>query len=255
MVPEFPGITVGGAHAGSAGESSSFKFGFLDATVLRIEIVTPDGSVLYASKDENEDLFYGTAGTLGTLGVITLLHVSLVEARGWVEVVYHPITSFEEAVSLVEKQIKEESNDFVDGILFSRTSGVVVIGRLVSAVPSYSKEEKTPKVGRFTRRGDPWFYIHAKKHSSRPTPYKFYTPITDYLFRYDRGGFWVGALAFSYFSLPFNSLTRYLFDTNLRTRRMYHALHTSGMVGKYIVQDVAVPLPQGPEFLSWVDEW
>src|ERR1700754_1635905 len=30
VVPEFPGITVGGGFAGTAGESSSFKYGFFD---------------------------------------------------------------------------------------------------------------------------------------------------------------------------------------------------------------------------------
>jgi len=38
VVPEFPGIIVGGAYAGTAGESSSFKHGLFDATVERIEI-------------------------------------------------------------------------------------------------------------------------------------------------------------------------------------------------------------------------
>jgi Delta24-sterol reductase len=33
VVMEFPGITVGGGFAGTSGESSSFKYGFLDKTV------------------------------------------------------------------------------------------------------------------------------------------------------------------------------------------------------------------------------
>jgi delta24-sterol reductase len=45
VVPEFPGITVGGAVVGTAGESSSFKFGFVDSNVEKVEIVLADGSV------------------------------------------------------------------------------------------------------------------------------------------------------------------------------------------------------------------
>jgi FAD/FMN-containing dehydrogenase len=39
VVMEFPGITVGGGYAGSAGESSSFKYGYFDQTVNSVEIV------------------------------------------------------------------------------------------------------------------------------------------------------------------------------------------------------------------------
>jgi Delta24-sterol reductase len=39
VVMEFPGITVGGGHAGSAGESNSFKHGFFDETVRSVEIL------------------------------------------------------------------------------------------------------------------------------------------------------------------------------------------------------------------------
>ena len=39
VVMEFPGITAGGGFAGTSGESSSFRHGFFDRTVNRIEVV------------------------------------------------------------------------------------------------------------------------------------------------------------------------------------------------------------------------
>jgi FAD/FMN-containing dehydrogenase len=33
VVPEFPGITTGGAFSGTSGESSSFREGFFDHTI------------------------------------------------------------------------------------------------------------------------------------------------------------------------------------------------------------------------------
>lgn len=71
VVPEFPGITVRGGFTGTAAESSSFKYGFLENTVNWIEIILPDGSVTTASRDLKCDLFHGAAGTFGTLGVTT----------------------------------------------------------------------------------------------------------------------------------------------------------------------------------------
>ncbi|KAI8268231.1 Delta(24)-sterol reductase [Colletotrichum sp. SAR 10_98] len=62
VVMEFPGITVGGGFAGSAGESSSFRYGYFDETVLAVEIILATGEVVNASKTENADLFKGLGG-------------------------------------------------------------------------------------------------------------------------------------------------------------------------------------------------
>lgn len=71
VVMEFPGVTVGGAYAGTAGESSSFKIGLFARSVRSVEMVLGDGDVIQASKDNNADLFYGAARTLDTLGFVT----------------------------------------------------------------------------------------------------------------------------------------------------------------------------------------
>lgn len=68
VVPEFPGITAGGAFAGTAAESSSFRHGYFDASVREIEVVLGNGDVVLASPEHNEDLFYGCAGAMGALG-------------------------------------------------------------------------------------------------------------------------------------------------------------------------------------------
>jgi delta24-sterol reductase len=81
VVMEFPGITVGGGFAGTGGESSSFRRGLFERTITRIEIVLANGEVVYASKSEREDLFYGSASAFGTTGVITSLEIQLVEAK------------------------------------------------------------------------------------------------------------------------------------------------------------------------------
>src|SRR4051812_39021058 len=59
VVMEFPGITVGGGFAGTAGESSSFKYGFFDRIINWIEIVLANGEIVKASSTERPDLFYG----------------------------------------------------------------------------------------------------------------------------------------------------------------------------------------------------
>ena len=49
VVMEFPGITVGGGFAGTAGESSSFKHGLFEHTIQSIEVVLANGDVVRAS--------------------------------------------------------------------------------------------------------------------------------------------------------------------------------------------------------------
>jgi delta24-sterol reductase len=252
VVPEFPGITVGGGFAGTAGESSSFKWSFLDATVVQIELITAKGQVMTASKTSNSDLFYGAAGTLGTLGVLTLLHIQLIDAAPYVALTYHPVTSFSAACTkLSEAILPEAANDFVDSIMFSATSGVVLAGK-------FSHEKKPEKVARFTRARDPWFYLHAQKavkYCPKPVnPHVEHIPLVDYLFRFDRGGFWVGKFVFDYFGLPYNRFTRALLDPILKTRALFHSMHASGLQHRYIIQDVAVPLTSAPEFLAWLHD-
>ena len=51
VVPEFPGITVGGAFNGTAGESSSWKHGFFDRSVIYIQIILADGRIVHCGRD------------------------------------------------------------------------------------------------------------------------------------------------------------------------------------------------------------
>lgn len=248
VVMEFPGITVGGGFAGTSGESSSFRYGFFDRTVNSIEIVLPDGEVVTASSRERSDLFYGAAASFGTLGVTTLLEVQLIVAKKYVELTYHPVMSMHEALQKFEEATREEANEYLDGIFFSQDCGVICSGRLTDQVG--------PKVQRFSRSKDPWFYLHARdvvKDCADASTTEL-VPLIDYLFRYDRGAFWIGYYAFQYFITPFNAITRWILDRFMRTRVMYHALHQSGLSDQYIVQDIAVPYSAAEEFLCYLDK-
>ena len=248
VVMEFPGITVGGGFAGTSGESSSFRHGFFDRTVNSIEIVLPDGEVVTASSNERPDLFYGAAASCGTLGVTTLLELQLIAAKKYVALTYYPVTSMHEALQKFEEATSEASNEYLDGILFSQHCGVICSGRLTDQIG--------PRVQRFSRAKDPRFYLHARDvvKDCAITPTTELVPLVDYLFRYDRGAFWIGFYAFQYFVTPFNAITRWILDRFMHTRVMYHALHQSGLSNQYIVQDIAVPYPAAEDFLCYLDK-
>ena len=253
VVMELPGITVGGGFSGTSGESSSFRYGAFDATVNEIEIVLPDGRVVRASKTARQDIFWGAASAFGTLGVVTLLEVQLRDARQYVQLSYSLSTTASDAVSRMEDECAKPETDYVDGIAFSRDSIVVCVGRLVDDIPPGTR------VRRFTRRGDPWFYLRGQAvekqlRRGKDAVVTDFIPIVDYLFRYDRGGFWVARYAYTYFLTPFNRATRYVLDPLMHTRQMYRALHHSGLASQYMIQDVGVPYARAPEFHAFLDE-
>lgn len=244
VITEFPGITVGGGIQGGAGESSSFKWGFFSQTVNWIEYVLGDGTVIQASPSEHTDLFYGAAGSSGTLGVITAAEIQLISAKKYVQLTYLPVTSFSDAIKNLENAVKDNP-DFIDGIMYGPNHGVVIIGKL--------SDEKINKIQRFSRAHDPWYYLHAAEIDAQAQTLTETVPLKDYLFRYNRGAFWVGRYAFQRFGIPFNVLTRFVLNPILNTRKLYQALQDSGASQEHLVQDLTLPLNKSVKFLEYID--
>ena len=107
-------------------------------------------------------------------------------------------------------------------------------------------------IQRFSAPSDPWFYLYVQNRiAEHPHPTSDAIPLPDYLFRYDRGGFWVGASAFEYFKFPFNKLTRWFLVDFLHTRMLYRAFHASGYSRNYVVQDLALPFSTAESFIDY----
>jgi delta24-sterol reductase len=252
VVMEFPGITVGGGYAGSSGESSSFKYGYFDQTVNSVEMVLANGEIVTASRTERPDLFRGAAGALGTLGITTLIELRLISAKTFVKTTYHRTRNIHDTIRAIRQETKDLSNDYVDSIIFSKSHGVVITGQLTDDKPDSAKPQT------FSKARDPWFYLHVKKNTdleSFSPPVTDYIPLAEYLFRYDRGGFWVGVEAFRYFGfVPFNRVTRWFLDDFMHTRVLYRAGHGSNRMFSYMVQDLSLPYSNVEEFVDYTSQ-
>lgn len=156
VVMEFPGITVGGGYAGTAGESSSFKHGFFDRTINKVEMVLANGDVVHCSDSERTDLFRGAAGAVGTLGITRLVELQLRQAKKYVETVYRPVTSISMAIKETEQATKDPQHDYEDGILLSKNQGALVTGHLTD------NPKHNILIQRFSNARDPWFYLYVK---------------------------------------------------------------------------------------------
>ncbi|CAK1354641.1 Delta(24)-sterol reductase [Cercospora beticola] len=248
VVMEFPGITVGGGFSGSSGESSSFRYGLFYRTVEEVEMVLGNGEVVTASDTTRSDLFHGAACSFGTLGIVTLLTIRLIPAQSNVELTYLKVDSMEQAMETVKLVQEQQDLHYLDAMFFARDRGVLCLGKLVSNI------DADAKVTRYFRPRDQWFYINAENRSIKERSWTEIIPIRDYLFRYDRGAFWMGKYTYRYFAVPFNRVSRWLLDQYSRTRLMYHALHRSDLAREYVVQDVAVPYSKASNFFDYLDQ-
>ena len=249
IVPELGALTVGGGFAGTAGESSSYKYGMFEQIVTEIEVILGDGSLTTASKTSQSDLLEWSGSSMGTMGIVTLLEVQVTEAKKYVHLNIERVHGVKGAIASIEAAIASPQVEYIDSIMFDKTFGVVMSGRLVNDNPS-KLEVRT-----FHTRNDPWFtnYIDkiGKNKRTEPIP-SILIPVTDYFFRYDRGVFWGGKLAFNYFHMPFNRLTRWALDPLMNSRVCYHALHEGGFASKYIVQDFTMPRSKAEAFVEYV---
>ncbi|KAG5913146.1 hypothetical protein E4U42_001420 [Claviceps africana] len=180
------------------------------------------------------------------------MELRLVEARRFVRTTYRRTADVADTVAGIRVETADPRNDYVDGILFSRDHGVVVTGTMTDDLPA------DQAVRTFSRARDPWFYLHVRDRTRHlpPAATTFdYIPLAEYLFRYDRAAFWVGAQGWTYFKyVPFNRFTRWLLDDFMHTRMLYRALHASGESSRFVVQDLALPFANAEAFIDYTAE-
>lgn len=177
VVPEFTSITVGGAIMGAALESSSHRFGQVSDTCLEYECLLGNGEIVTATAKENADLFYGCSGSYGTLAILTAIKLRLIESKKWVRLTYHSFHAIKEAIQLLTSPCDE---DFIEGIVYSPKHAVVITAKMV--------EEKGSPLFRQKHFWSPW-YVQRVFSSKANTDTM---DIKEYLFRHDRGAFWIG---------------------------------------------------------------
>jgi hypothetical protein len=265
VVPPFPGITAGGAFAGTAAGSSSFKFGYFYKSVNWIEMLLGNGDSIRASPMQNSDLFSASSGSMGTLGVVTLLEVQLVPCHQYIRAQYDVITSMQEMI-LQTRVLRTMDIDFLDAIMFSRNRGVLISGTI------FKGETKGIPIARFSRARDRWFFPHvhgklectkdaqcwtcqwtrrSSKYQPKDTGMVELVPVRDYLFRYDRGSFWLNAYNWS--PTSWNSFRQQFLDSRLKSEFLFKAFQLEGNKQNYIIQNLDVPPEKAREMLDFLD--
>ena len=208
VIPEFKGITIGGAIMGAGIESSSHRYGIFSDSCLAYEILLGDGSIVRASPEERADLFYAVVGSYGSLGILLSAELKLIPAKPWVKLTYHTFNSLDETVSYLKTISNHDSSpEFIEGLAFSKAHQIVIEGSLLSE----EEARAVPDTLSLKHAWSNWFYCHANKVSKTDHPKEEKISLFDYLFRHDRGAFWIGGYG-TYFPL----LARYMLEHRLK---------------------------------------
>ncbi|XP_065852764.1 delta(24)-sterol reductase [Euphorbia lathyris] len=261
VVAELDDLTVGGLINGYGIEGSSHLYGLFSDTVVAYEIVLADGRVVRATKDnEYSDLFYGIPWSQGTLGLLVSAEIKLIPIKEYMKVTYKPVVgnlrelaqayidSF--APRDLDQDNPEKVPDFVEGMIYTPTEGVMMTGRYASKEEAKRKGNVINSVGWWYKT---WFYQHAQT-ALKKGQFEEYIPTREYYHRHTRCLYWEGKLI-----LPFGDqwwfrfLLGWLMPPKVSLlkatqgeaiRNYYHENH--------VIQDMLVPLYKVPDALEWV---
>ena len=236
VVPELEGITVGGAVAGCAIESTSFRYGGFHDTCLGYEIVTGTGEVLTCSPEREPLLFGMIHGSYGTLGILTKLSFGLIPAKTSVQVEYHRYTNGDAFHQALLGRAADATVDFIDGIVHAPDHWTLCLGRFVETARQPSSYRWLDVYYQSTRRlGDD--VLTAR----------------DYFFRYDTEAHWLSRTVPALEWKPVRFLVGNVFlgSTNM--------IRWSGRLAPIfrwkrrpdVVCDYFIPAARVPEFYDW----
>jgi Delta24-sterol reductase len=242
VVPEFATIAVGGAIVGAALESSSFWHGQVSDTVLHALVLLGNGTI--ATVTLRDELYHALPGSYGSLGIVlqATLRLQRIEApassssssvtsltspswpqRGGrhnttvVTVVAFRTKVYQDTAAGMTELVRwanrhgdnadddDDDLDFLDAIQFPSGPVVIVLGQFAT-VP----EQDTVLTRPWQDHGSLWWYERIQDrlvNTNEELDSVWYVPVHDYLFRYERGAFWMARpMKFSWRAILANPL-------------------------------------------------
>lgn len=253
VVPQLKTITLGGAVTGLGIESTSFRFGLPHEAVLEMDVLTGDGNIVTATRDnEHRDLFYGFPNSYGTLGYAVRLKIELVPVKPYVRLRH---LRFEDAGTLTETmtritesgEYEGEAVDFMDGTVFGGSEQYITLGVF---------DDEAPYTSDYT--GQEIYYRSIQRRSTD------FLTVRDYIWRWDTDWFWCsGAFGVQ------NPVVRRLWPDKAKRSDVYRKLvaydrryQLVARVDRWrgqrpredVIQDIEVPAERLPEFLEFFHE-
>lgn len=262
VVAELDDLTVGGLINGYGIEGSSHIYGLFADTCVAYEIILADGRLVRATADnEFKDLFYAIPWSQGTLGLLVAAEIKLIEVGPYMKLTYVPVKGTLQEIAQAyndsycprdgDQDNPEKVPDFVEGMVYSETEGVMMTGRYASKEEAKRKGNKINECGWWFK---PWFYQHAQTALTRGE-FVEYIPTRDYYHRHTRCLYWEGKLI-----LPFADQFwfRYLFGWMMPPKVSFLKATQGDAIRNYyherhVIQDMLVPSYKVGDALEFSD--
>lgn len=251
VVPELKTITVGGALVGLGIESSSFRYGLVHETLLEIEVLTGDGRVLICRPDnEHSDLFLAFPNSYGTLGIALRVKMKLIPAMPYIRLTNERFKNvdafFAKMHELCAKNRSQETDSYIDGVIFSPNEQYIIKGEFTDEAPYVSNYK----------------YLNIYYQSIRQKEENYLTTL-DYIWRWDPDWFWCS----KHFGMQ-NPLLRFLFGKFMLHSKMYwkikHLTFANPLFkailklfekpNESVIQDILIPIQNASKFYDFINQ-
>lgn len=248
VVPELKSITIGGAISGCGIESSSFRYGLVHETILELDILLGDGTIVTCTpENEFKDLFYAFPNSYGTLGYALKVKLALIPVKNFIKISHFkysdPTLYFNDLDRLCRENRTHGSVAYIDGVIFDKNEMIITTGEFV---------DKAPYTSDYRYRNIYYRSIQEKQED--------YLSTLDYIWRWDADWFWCS----KNFGMQ-NPLLRLLFGKFMLSSVVYKKImhfffrHPSlsrcvnSFWGKTetIIQDTLIPIKHASAFLDF----
>ena len=245
VVPQLKSITIGGAVAGVGIEASSFRRGLAHETMLELEVLLGDGSiVLCTPENEHRDLFYGFPNSYGTLGYALRVRAQTTPTKPYVKVTYLRHTDPSAYFAQLAELCRTPDVDFLDGVVFSADELYICVGRFVDAAP-YTSDYTFESI----------YYCSIRSRDLD------YLTTECYLWRWDTDWFWCSKNLGAQIPAVRRLLGRDRLNSRFYTKvmRFNSRWHLTRLLDRLsgfrhrepVIQDVDVPIERAAEFLDF----
>ncbi len=251
VVPQLRTITLGGAVTGLGIESTSFRNGLPHESVLEMDVFTGSGEVVTVKPGDR--LFDAFPNSYGCLGYATRLRIELEAVPEVVELRHLRFTdlvALTEAIEQITATLEWDGTrvDALDGVAFAPDEAYLT---LATWSTSRSAEVRTSDY-----TGDQIYFRSIRERAVD------HLTTRDYLWRWDTDWFWCSGA----FGLH-DPRVRKVWPRRWRRSDVYSRLIAldqrlgvsrrldarRGVTRERVIQDIEVPLPRLPDFLTWFD--
>lgn len=165
---------------------------------------------------------------------------------------YTPVIGIDEFITKFETESRNVKNDFVEALLFTADSGVVMTGNMID-----NSEIDCCMLNKIGLWWKPWFFKHVEKILHNRRPKREYIPLRDYYHRHSRSLFWELQDI-----IPFgnNIFFRILFGWMMPIKVSLLKLTQTSTIKRlyennHIIQDMLVPIDTMKTCLTKFNSW